>query len=354
MRRARTIGIVANALLLTACNSATEPSPVPTNPSDPPRITCPAPQTVQMLTLATSQSVIYGNATVVGGRQPVTTTCLPASGSLFTIGRTTVSCTTTDSQQRTDACTFVVTVLPVPQLSVTSFVAFGDSITAGESGLDTLPTFEAVPLRFRPTVLLPFEQRYPSVLQQRLAARYVVQTPTVRNEGQSGEAVTDPGTVPRFIRITSSGQYAAVLIMEGTNDLTVKDSLIITPAINGLRQMVRDAKSRSMRPFLATIPPINPGGFRGATYAWFLVPDFNASVRTLAASESVPLVDVNQAFGGDFSLLGLDGLHPNSVGYQRIADTFFAAIRQTLEIQSAASTATGAPGMDALRLAAVR
>ena len=57
-----------------------------------------------------------------------------------------------------------------------------------------------------------------------------------------------------------------------------------------------------------TIPPINPNGFRGATYSWELVPAFNDRVRALATSENVTLVDVYQGFNNDFSLLGIDGL----------------------------------------------
>jgi lysophospholipase L1-like esterase len=122
-----------------------------------------------------------------------------------------------------------------------------------------------------------------------------------------------------------------VLIMEGTNDLFVHDSLAIPPAIDGLQRMVRASKGQGVRPYLATIPPIDPNGFRGATYSWALVPDLNERIRALAASENVTLVDVYQGFGGNFSLLGIDGLHPNADGYSKIAELFFTAIRETLE-----------------------
>ena len=55
-------------------------------------------------------------------------------------------------------------------------------------------------------------------------------------------------------------------------------------------------------------------------------------IRALAASEGVPLVDVYQAFGGDVTtLIGFDGLHPTALGYHRIADTFLASVKATLE-----------------------
>ena len=338
------IGVLSNVVFVAGCSSNTEPTPTPTPPvtPDPPRITCPSPQTVQLTTRATSTAVVYGTATAVGGQAPVTTACTPASGSLFNVGQTTVSCTATDALQRTDTCSFLVTVVAPPMLTATTFVAFGDSITSGESGLDSVTAAGARPLivsRFHPTVLLPFDQRYPTVLEKSLGARYQTQTPMVANSGAPGEAVADRGTFPRFTGILAGGQYSVVLIMEGTNDLYVHDSLTIPPAINGLRQMVREARNRGVRPFLATIPPISPNGFRGAAYSWDLVPEFNNQVRALAASENVTLADVYQGFNDDFSLLGIDGLHPNADGYAKIAEIFFNAIRQTLE-----TPATSLPG----------
>jgi hypothetical protein len=97
-----------------------------------------------------------------------------------------------------------------------------------------------------------------------------------------------------------------------------------------------------MRPYLATIPPMNPGACvpvcRGL--AWSLVSGFNDNVRTLATTEAVPLVDVYQGFSGNFALLGSDGLHPSADGYARIADLFFTAIEQTIEVPAASGIRT--------------
>jgi lysophospholipase L1-like esterase len=103
-------------------------------------------------------------------------------------------------------------------------------------------------------------------------------------------------------------------------------------AIAGLRTMVLDAKSRNIRPFLATIPPMDPLGFRGMVYGHEYVAGFNDRIRQVASLENVPLVDVYQAFGGNLALLSADGVHPNPGGYQRIADTFFTAIKTTAEV----------------------
>ena len=63
------------------------------------------------------------------------------------------------------------------------------------------------------------------------------------------------------------------------------------------------------------------------------MPGLNDSIRALAASEGVTLVDVNQGFS--FGLLGIDGLHPNADGYAKIADVFYGAIKSTLETSPA-------------------
>jgi lysophospholipase L1-like esterase len=184
------------------------------------------------------------------------------------------------------------------------------------------------------------------VLLQELRARYTTQTPTVDNGGRPGEAITDPATSDfptartRFDGLLPG--HSAVLIMEGTNDLqkahvaptqAVQDDILATAAA-GLRQMVRDAKSTGARPLLATIPPMNPTGSRGQTYGWDLVAGFNDRVASVAASEQIPLVDVNKAFGGNLGLLGFDGVHPTAEGYKVIADAFFASIKGTLETQT--------------------
>jgi hypothetical protein len=146
--------IFAGALLAGGCSSSTGPTPVPT--PDPPKITCPAPQTIQ-LTAGTSIAVTYA-ATTVNGKPPVVTACVPLSGTVFNVGTTSVSCTATDALQQTAVCLFVITVLaPVqpPVLAATSFLAFGDSITWGDDGRNSASDPLA---RFNPRVQLPAAQ----------------------------------------------------------------------------------------------------------------------------------------------------------------------------------------------------
>jgi lysophospholipase L1-like esterase len=290
-----------------------------------------------------STAVAFAAPAVAAGQAPVTTSCTPPAGSPFSIGQRTVTCAATDALQRTDSCSFVVTVLSPPKLSTTSFLAFGDSITAGEDGQNSVaPSSSLMSARFHPMVLFPIAQRYPQELQQLLVDRYKTQSPTVDNQGSPGEMASDPATLRRFTSLTSSRKYSVVLIMEGTNDLYDRDDRIFPYTYDALRSMIRDAKSRGIRPYLATIPPMNPAACvpvcRGL--AWSLVSGFNDGVRTLATTEGVTLVDVYQGFGGNFSLLGPDGLHPAADGYAKIADLFFTAIKQTLETPAGSSIMT--------------
>jgi lysophospholipase L1-like esterase len=118
--------------------------------------------------------------------------------------------------------------------------------------------------------------------------------------------------------------------MEGANDLANNDDRVTPAVIANLRRMIGDAKSRGVRPYLATIPPQVQGGRRAR--AWQLIPAFNDQLRALAASEGVTLVDVYQGLIGDTNqYINADGEHLTEAGYARIADIFFTALRATLE-----------------------
>jgi len=269
-----------------------------------------------------STVVVYDSATTSSGAPPVSVSCTPASLSVFPIGATTVTCTATDARQRTGACTFDVTVVAPPTISLTRFVAFGDSMTLGEDGNASASV--------GPTVVFPAAKTYPGVLQRALASRYRAQAIEVDNRGVAGERLSDADTRSRFSSLVGSGSYDAVLIMEGANDVLVRDDRTIAAAIDSLRRMLGDARSRGVRPYLATIPPEVPGGFRG--FAWNYVPPFNEQVRALAMSEGVDVVEVYQDLVTDTNrFIGADGLHLTEDGNARVADVFFQALKGTLE-----------------------
>ena len=335
-------------LAFAACGSKTAPTPV----TDPPKIACPAaPDPLESLD-GSAQVVSFPAPTVTGGQPPLTTACLPTSGAAFPVGSTNVTCTTNDAKARSDTCSFPVVVLPPPKLPVTSFLAFGDSITWGEDGANAASTSA---LGQRVFVQLPPAERYPDILQQELQARYKQQTPTVFNAGCPGESLSapgefvaecfgermdDPSAYRRFLTVASLKKYDAVLLMEGSNDVNqaAGDSTVLPIAAGYLQKIIDAAKSSGMKVIVATVPPMVPPGLPARTKGYAIVPTYDGMVRALATSEAVPLADVFAAFGSDASsLIGFDGLHPNPSGYQRIADTFLAAIKSSIETSTTTS-----------------
>src|SRR5262249_60954337 len=110
---------------------------------------------------------------------------------------------------------------PVPQLSATRFVAFGDSITEGFAQVcnNTLMLTWAEYLRdiegVRPPPDSPIS--YPNRLRALLAARYTNQTFTVMNEGNGGEITADGAS--DLLRVLSQDNTQVLLLQEGTNDM---------------------------------------------------------------------------------------------------------------------------------------
>ncbi len=199
----------------------------------------------------------------------------------------------------------------VPSLSVTRFLAFGDSITEGK-----LATGE------------PPQTPYPTGLRNLLAARYAAQEFTVVNAGLGAE--TTGGGVGRLAGVLSANNTQVLLLVEGVNDLAPADSSVIPGLISNLRTMIQTARGRGVIVMLGTLLPEVFGAQRAGA-APLIVPT-NDQIRSLAASQGVTLVDLYQAFhGSEATLIGGDGLHPTEAGYQTIAQTFFEAIRNRLE-----------------------
>jgi lysophospholipase L1-like esterase len=313
--------LFVSAIVVAHCGS-TPSAPTP----EAPKISCPVDQTVQS-TSGQAIAVSYTSPTVTGGAPPLTSGCFPASGTLFPVGATSLLCTATDSKQRTDSCRFTVTVTqpppPSPRISVTRFIAFGDSITEG----------------LFPFLITPNPPgSYPAVLQSLLRARYTAQADSivVLDEGLGGQRAADPDEFARFRDALNKDNAGAVLLMEGANDLNngaaAGDAAAAIPAlVSGLRAMVRDARGRGLPVFVATLPPQRPGGPKAGAPG--TVVPANDQIRSMVAAEGAALVDVYQAFGGvPDPWIGSDGLHPSRVGLEKIAQTFYDILRVRFEI----------------------
>jgi lysophospholipase L1-like esterase len=253
---------------------------------------------------------------------------------MFPAGTTEVACTVRDAQQRTESCGFNVTVVVPPRISVTKFLAFGDSITFGSTALCNrlapgLLTWEMDVQSLLANVVVP--DSYPFVLEGLLKSRYTGQAPTVTNEGVPGERVTAAATEDRLRSALGQHGPEVLLLQEGVNDLH-RDR---TPdeVADGLRELVRIAHARGVTVFVGTLVPEvrKPGACRA--FQPDLIAPTNSLIRSMVRSEGAELVDLYAAFGGEGSpFIGEDGLHPSPAGYAKIAETFFEALRGRLEV----------------------
>ncbi len=337
---------VLAGILMAGCDDS-GPTKVPT---DPPVISCPANQTT-MSPNGAPVAVTYPTPAVTGGAAPVTTSCTPASGTTLPVGTSGVNCTARDAEQRTSACSFAVNVVRTPTLVATRFMAFGDSITGGVLAVDcalngaqcsTAPgaTVDQAlrvrslldDLRLLRITATYSAAAYPGQLTTLLTTRYSSQSITMANEGIGGEEVTTSETLDRFRAALNTLRPEVVLLQEGVNDLHHYGTSAVPEVAKALRQMVIEARSRGMRVYVGTLLPERQCGCRA--FAPDLIAPANDQIRAMAAAEGALLVDLHQAFGGQTStLLGIDGLHPNEAGYQRMASTFFDAIQATLEVR---------------------
>jgi lysophospholipase L1-like esterase len=267
--------------------------------------------------------VTYALPAVTGGIPPITPTCSPASGSPFPVGSTNVVCNATDGV-RPATCQFTVTLVPfVPELAVTKFLAFGDSITAGE--LQPNPSLLAIEI----------DKAYPTVLRNMLEARYTKQDFVIDNFGVPLQSAEEGSR--RIGAALDLSRPQALLLLQGVIDMG--GGLSFVPVVrDALRSDIIQAKNRGIsgdRIFLSTLLPQkgHEPGFPGRNFAEPFLDEVNFEIRALAAREGVNLVDAFAVMAPDVkNLIGGDGLHPTEQGFIVLATTFFDVIKQKLEL----------------------
>ena len=311
------------ALLCCAgCNDTpTAPTPPPAPPvADAPEVTCPASVTVAART-SVGAEISYETPEGRKGQGTVSVACTPPSGTRFPIGVTQTECIARDSLSRTASCTFSVTVAAPPRLRGTRIVAFGDSLTEGATILTNDPY----------AIVHPPETAYPTVLGQLLSARYTDQTITVFNRGLPGEEALR--ALPRFTATLAADAPDVVVLQEGYNDYSraATGAFGIESAVRGVRGLAAEARRRGARVFICTLAPGRPGRVQISTSAILAI---NDQLRQVAGSEGAVLIDLYTALATDVNAnVSIDGLHLTPLGYRRVAETVFAAIRADLEIR---------------------
>jgi lysophospholipase L1-like esterase len=280
------------------------------------------------------------------GAPEVTLTATPASESTFDGFGGDPDCADGRVALGVDvSCTARFEPIP-PMLSVTGFMAFGDSMTFGTVAVPVATTFR----------LVGTPESFPTVLQAMLGARYTAQTIDMDNQGKPGERLADAG--PR-LSLALASRPPVVFLMEGANDLDVFGGMGPAVEAAGIDAMatrmdglVSQARASGATVFLATLPPQRPSSTKARSETAPLVPIFNDRVRAIAASRQATLVDV---FAGiDLSHIGIDGLHPTEQGYRRIAELFYAPIAAAFELPPQPTSGAPAPTVgDARRLVPV-
>lgn len=305
-----------------------EPGPA----TGPPTLACPANITVRGVP-GGIQAVTYPAPTVAGGTAPVTTTCTPASGASFSVGTSAVACTAVDASARQAQCSFSVTLTPL-LLSVTKYVAFGDSLTEGENGRAL----------FLGRGFIDPTATYPVNLQALLNTEYPGQSITVPNHGNSGDSVEDG--LRKLPGVLGPEHPGALLLLMGYNNLlfpcapglsnTSECAQKISDVASGIREMIRIAR----RPeygvkyiFVSTLTPPGPylGGGHDRRIANDAIVRTNTGITSMVRSEGATLVDTYPRFiGHEAEYIDQDGLHLQPAGYHALAESFFAIIKTTV------------------------
>ena len=218
------------------------------------------------------------------------------------------------------------------RLSRTRFVAFGDSLTAGEVTVPIGATGSVQAPGVTPLALISKHvvvpaASYPAQLLTMLDARYASQASaiSVANAGLGGESIFRG--VQRFEQSLAQNFADAVIIMHGLNNLAVDG--VEVPTIL-MRDMVRTAKERNVSVFVASMVPTIAGRQRSQNAA--LLEAYNAKLKQMSLEEGVAFVDLYTTLLPEAqAVIGIDGLHPTEAGYRRIAELFFTAIASRLE-----------------------
>lgn len=317
-RRITRAALIALSLVLVSCGSeTTRPTPIP----QPPQLLCPANFTVTGV-VGVTQTVIYTPPLQTSGSTPVTISCNPVSGTPFPLGDTPVTCRATDTFNQSGGCSFIVRLSPLT-LSALTFVAFGDSVTAGENSIKTGGVQR---------LFVDVANAYPAKLQAKFQMDFPSQMTTTVNSGVPGERATIG--VGRLPGVLATHRPQALLLLDGYNDLLNDGAAAVQPVTDALRDMVRIARSAGVpHVFVSTVTP-------GRSGTHFIAPaailDTNARIRLMTIAEGAVLVDNFNAFvGQEATLVSDDGLHLTAAGNERLATTFLAAIK------TAATTTTG-------------
>ena len=330
----------------------------------PPDLSCP-PSVVRQSVDGSPVPITWDPPTVMGISDDQIS-CSTASGTLFPIGSSMVTCTvdwtalaTTDQPPPPSSCSFSITITPPDAtLRFTKFLAFGDSITLGVVNDTVLPpgvsARELRALRSAGGGSMPGvfsavgpQTSYPSRLERLLTTAYPTQLITMANEGRGSERTVHG--VSRLMSLLASVRPDVLLLLEGLVDIDRATNLRgpldatpidVAPFAAALRSMVTTAQGLGVEVLLATLTPVtfpeeaSPG-------ARMAILDLNAEIRRMAIELGLGgAVDLHAALDGVPGVIGVDEFHPTVTGYRRMAEIFFAEIVSRYDTTARPATLT--------------
>lgn len=196
-------------------------------------------------------------------------------------------------------------------------LCFGDSVTLGV-------TQKAGDDDGRRTELATVEGYVPK-LARRLEERYGTGIELVV-EAVGGENTRE--ALDRIDTFIHRHDPDVVLILTGIVDVNVE--VVRFPVVRtNIAEMMRIVQLRGKYPIIGTYPPVNPDGFR--VFAIEHAARLNDVIRQEAKGKNVKIADHEAAAAGDYRGQGSDGVHPNNIGYETMAQTWFEAIEEALE-----------------------
>ena len=252
--------------------------------------------------------------------------CTPVLGVVSAIGTVPGQCAASDGLGQTASCAFSIEIRN-PQLLSTQFLAFGDSLTAGEVSSPV-------------STILDVTASYPFKLQQMLAAQYPTQTIEIINAGVPGETALSGAS--RIRPELNAARPEVVLVMEGANDVGGM-TYSLSATTQALDTMIRESQGRGAEAMIATVPPVRVPGRETAAQR---IPALNDAIRSLAIGNGIKLVDVFEAMssglcaGANLPCIGIDNLRPTAMGYEVMAQAFAEAIIEEYDAQFAGVRAT--------------
>ena len=347
--RLRAVALVL-AVLTAGCGDDTPTAPTPTTPGTIAVALLSCPPSVERQSVDAWPVTISWDPPTVAGIPVDKGSCSPVSGSAFPIGTSMVVCTA-DQTSLASSCSFSITITPpAPTLRFTRFMAFGDSITAGEVGDSVLPpgvTAREILARLRAVRGRPIPgtsnavqplNAYPAQLHNLLTSAYAPQLISVANEGLSGEHASEG--VSRLTASLLAGQPEVLMLFEGFNDIDDTPNNVASIAAD-LRSMALNAQGRGVEVLLATLTPVTDAREEAHPGTRATIIALNAEIRGIAAALGLGgVVDLYAALDGVPGTIGADGFHPTVTGYRRMATFFFAEIVSRYDIPARAPSLT--------------